>query len=163
MSDPNRALLVDMDGVLYQGEKLIPSSREALEWLNAEGVPHLFVTNTTSRPRRALGMTRYWQAEDGLKLDTGPFVAALEYACGRKATIVGKPAPAFFEAALNQLGVSAAQAVMVGDDIRGDVGGAQDAGIDGLLVKTGKFRPEDLDGEIRPDGVLGSIAELPQW
>ncbi len=50
-----------------------------------------------------------------------------------------------------------------GDDIRGDVGGAYQAGIRGLLVRTGKFRPEDLDGDVRPDGVLDSIADLPDW
>lgn len=52
---------------------------------------------------------------------------------------------------------------MVGDDIVGDVGGAQRAGIAGVLVRTGKFRPGDLEGEIKPDGLLDSIAELPKW
>ncbi|HAC33696.1 MAG TPA: TIGR01458 family HAD-type hydrolase, partial [Gammaproteobacteria bacterium] len=55
------------------------------------------------------------------------------------------------------------QVVMVGDDIVGDVGGAQQAGMHGVLVKTGKFRAQDLDGEVNPDSVLESIAELPQW
>ena len=52
---------------------------------------------------------------------------------------------------------------MIGDDIRGDIGGAQSAGIRGLLVRTGKFRPRDLPGEIQPDGVIDSIASLPEW
>jgi len=53
--------------------------------------------------------------------------------------------------------------VMIGDDIRGDVGGAQAAGLAGVLVRTGKFRPKDLEGEVRPDAVLDSVADLPQW
>ena len=77
--------------------------------------------------------------------------------------MLGKPARPFFDAALSQLGAGAAQTAMIGDDIRGDVQGAQAAGLRGLLVRTGKFRPEDLDGDIRPDAVLGSIAELPDW
>ena len=58
---------------------------------------------------------------------------------------------------------SAEETLMIGDDIRGDVGGAQQAGIPGLLVRTGKFLPEDLNGDIRPDGLLDSIADLPEW
>jgi len=52
---------------------------------------------------------------------------------------------------------------MIGDDIRGDIGGAQGADIRGLLVRSGKFRPQDLRGEIQPDGVIDSIADLPAW
>jgi ribonucleotide monophosphatase NagD (HAD superfamily) len=51
---------------------------------------------------------------------------------------------------------------MVGDDVENDVLGAQAAGLTGVLVRTGKFRAEDLrraSGE--PDVVLGSIADLP--
>jgi len=109
----------------------------------------------------ALGMTRYWKAADGISLDVGPFVVALEHAADRNAVVLGKPAPEFFRAALGQLGVP--EAVMVGDDIRGDVGGAQAAGLAGVLVRTGKFRPEDLAGEVTPDAVLDSIADLPSW
>jgi phospholysine phosphohistidine inorganic pyrophosphate phosphatase len=52
---------------------------------------------------------------------------------------------------------------LIGDDIGADVGGAQAAGLKGALVKTGKFRPTDLEGTIRPDVVLDSIADLPRW
>jgi ribonucleotide monophosphatase NagD (HAD superfamily) len=77
--------------------------------------------------------------------------------------VLGKPAPPFFEAALAGLGAAPDEALMVGDDIRGDIGGAQTAGIRGLLVRTGKFRETDLGGPIRPDAVIGSIADLPDW
>ena len=45
---------IDMDGVLYQGERAIPGAREALDWLTSHSLPYLFLTNTTSRPRSAL-------------------------------------------------------------------------------------------------------------
>ena len=77
------ALLIDIDGVLYEGERPVPGAAEAIYWIQDKAIPHLFLTNTTSRPRRA-------------------------------------------------------------------------------LVRTGKFRPEDLAGDIRPEFVLDSIAELPQ-
>jgi HAD superfamily hydrolase (TIGR01458 family) len=111
----------------------------------------------------ALGMTRYWQAEDGLRLDVGPFVAGLEYATGIKPTVMGKPSTTFFQTALEIIRCSASETLMIGDDIRGDIGGAQGAGIEGLLVRTGKFRPQDLQGKIKPIAVLDTIADLPRW
>lgn len=254
-----KAILFDLDGVLYESGRAIPGAREAVEWAKGCGIPHLFVTNTTSSPRRALagklgrfgiaveeariltpavaaarwlrehvvgevalfvieetladfadlpevredaehgasavvigdlgeswdfatlnrafrllmaeprpvlvalGMTRYWLAEDGMRLDVAPFVAALERAVGIEAVVLGKPAAPFFEMALEILGVRAGEAVMVGDDIRGDVQGAQSAGLRGVLVRTGKFRPGDLEQGIVPDAVLDSVADLPAW
>ncbi|MBK9131148.1 MAG: TIGR01458 family HAD-type hydrolase [Gammaproteobacteria bacterium] len=252
-------LLIDLDGVLYEGDHAIAGAAEAVTWCREQGIPHLFLTNTTSRPRRALvpklarigiaaeaaeilappfaaalwlrqhgagrcalfvasvtleefaslpvmdpeyndhpaavvigdlgqewsferlneafrllmseprpqlialGLTRYWRAADGLQLDAGPFVKALEYASGIDAIVMGKPAAAFFEMALGVLGTSAADTWMIGDDIRTDIAAAQHAGIHGLLVRTGKFRPQDLELGIVPDGVLPSIAALPAW
>jgi phospholysine phosphohistidine inorganic pyrophosphate phosphatase len=110
----------------------------------------------------ALQKNRYWETEDGLSLDAGPFVASLEYATGREAEVMGKPSAAFFELALGELGVSANQAAMVGDDVEADVGGAMDAGLSGILVRTGKFR-EDLVSEsgIEPTATVDSIADVP--
>lgn len=117
----------------------------------------------TRPPLVALGMTRYWRAEDGLRLDAGAFVRALEYAAGRTAVVLGKPDPAFYATAVEGLDLTAEQVVMVGDDIRIDVDGAQRAGLAGVLVRTGKYSPSDLEGEVVPDAVLSSIADLPQW
>ncbi len=252
-----QALLFDMDGVLYNGSVPIPGASQSLAWVRQQKIPHLFVTNTTSRARPvlveklksldiftvedqifsppratalwlrtqergpvalfvppathsefdgfpilpshaetgaryvvvgdlgrlwtfdtlnrafrllqsnpeaeliALGLTRFWQAEDGLRLDTAPFVAALENATRRKALVFGKPAEAFFAAAVAKLGVPAGEVLMVGDDIEVDVTGAQKSGLKGALVRTGKFRPIDLTGSFHPDFVLGSVADLP--
>ncbi len=110
----------------------------------------------------ALERDRYWRDTDGLALSAGPFVAALEYAAGVTAEVVGKPSPAFFRLALADLGVQAERAVMVGDDVATDIGGAKIAGLAAVLVRTGKFRPEALAASpVAPDRVLGSIADLP--
>lgn len=106
----------------------------------------------------ALQKNRYWQKEDGLSLDAGPFVAALEYASGKEATVVGKPERAFFEAALHELGLEAGEVAMVGDDAEADVAGAKAAGLLGVQVRTGKYRPGAAGGA---DLVVESFAHLP--
>jgi phospholysine phosphohistidine inorganic pyrophosphate phosphatase len=110
----------------------------------------------------ALSRDRYFRQGDRLALDAGPFVAALEYAAGATAAVAGKPSPAFFEAAVRSLGLSADRSVaMVGDDLWSDVQGAQRAGLQGWLVRTGKFREEALQGSgIAPDRILASVADL---
>jgi len=97
-----------------------------------------------------------------LTLDVGAFAAALEYASGRAARLAGKPAPEFYAWALSELGATAAEAAVVGDDLESDVGGAQKAGMAGILVRTGKFLPEELAASnIRPDALVDSVADLP--
>jgi phospholysine phosphohistidine inorganic pyrophosphate phosphatase len=111
----------------------------------------------------ALGMTRYWKAADGISMDVAPFVAALENASGREALVFGKPAAAFFHAAAERLGVAAGEILMVGDDIESDIAGAQSAGMQAALVRTGKFRGLDLEGPVKPDALLDSVADLEEW
>ncbi|MCC7354273.1 MAG: TIGR01458 family HAD-type hydrolase [Anaerolineae bacterium] len=109
----------------------------------------------------ALGMSRYWLAADGYRLDVGPFVAALAYASDAKPVVLGKPDAEFFRLVLADAGVSpSSQALMVGDDIQTDVGGAQMAGLRTALVRTGKFVEADLSRGIVPDVVLASVADL---
>jgi len=251
-----RGILFDLDGVLYNGDQPIAGAAGAVAWVRERGIPHLFVTNTTSRgteviaeklrrfgvpavandiltpPRAtaewlasqprgplalfvppktrgefagfdvlpddaetgaayviagdfgegwdfrslnrafrllqanpaakliALGMTRYWQAPDGLRLDTAPFVVALETAAGRRAIVLGKPSREFFDAAVARLGLPHEDVLMVGDDIRTDIAGAQAAGLKAALVRTGKFRESDLSEGIVPNFILNSVASL---
>src|SRR6266496_3558286 len=216
---PVNGLLIDLEGTVYEAGKAIPGAREALAELVRRDLPHVFVTNTTSRPRRALvselaaigidvkperifaapvaareylkargwlrchllvrpavledldgiesddaspravvvgdigeefsyerlnrafrlllggaelvtlARNRFYRAADGLVLDQGPFVAALEHASGKEAILVGKPAPSFYRAALTALGLPASQVAVIGDDIEAEVGGAQAAGM----------------------------------
>jgi HAD superfamily hydrolase (TIGR01458 family) len=110
----------------------------------------------------AMHRNLYWRTAEGDQLDGGAYVRALEEAAGVEAVVCGKPAAPFFEAALEDLGLPREEVAMVGDDVVNDVLGAQAVGIRGVLVRTGKFRPEDLertDGS--PDHVIDSIADLP--
>lgn len=105
---------------------------------------------------------RYWQTGNALSLDIGAFVAGLEYAAAVKATLVGKPATAFFESACASLAVPPAQVLVVGDDIESDIGGAQRAGCRGVQVETGKYRAALAQrSQISPDYQIPSIAALP--
>jgi HAD superfamily hydrolase (TIGR01458 family) len=103
---------------------------------------------------------RYWLGKTGLELDAGPYVAALEYATNVKAIVSGKPSPGFYLGALSELGIAGPSgAAMVGDDLWADVAGAQGAGLQGWLVRTGKFRQDVLEKSgVKPDRVLDSIA-----
>lgn len=231
-------VLLDLSGVLYEGQHTLAGAREALQRLREAGLPIRFLTNTTRKTRQqllqelerldldvrpdelftaaqaaadtltsrgltpllvvheqlrpdlarfegaqanavlvadaaegfeygllneafrllidgapllAVGRNRYFKEGDQLSLDAGPFVAALEYAAGVEAEVVGKPASAFFQAALDSLGCAAEDTVMVGDDVDSDVNGALAAGIAALLVRTGKYRDGD-DEAVKPGG-----------
>jgi len=91
----------------------------------------------------AMGNNRYFQEPDGLSLDIGPFVSALEYATGQQALVLGKPASAFFHQAVASMGLEPEEVMMVGDDILADVVGAMEAGLQATLVRTGKYRSGD--------------------
>jgi HAD superfamily hydrolase (TIGR01458 family) len=248
-----RAVLIDLDGVLYVGEEPIAGAVQAVRRLRGAGLALRFVTNTTAHSRDtthqklvrlglpvesgelvtpavlavqhcrerdyeqvalimneevkrdfaplhetndqadaviigdlgpafgydvlnrafrqvmdgaeliALQKNRYWMRADGLSLDVGPFVAAIEFATGREAYIVGKPARAFFEQVLAAVDVDATAAAMVGDDIESDIGGALGAGLAAILVRTGKYREDRVhESGIQPTHVVDSIADLPR-
>ena len=247
-----RALLLDLDGVLYVEDEPVAGAREAVAQLRERGLALRFVTNTTSRPRDAilerlhrlgfevgpdelstpaalavdrcstqghrramllvrddvkqdfagveeaerevdavivgdlgdafgyavlnrafrqlidgaeliaLQRNRYWMTPDGLSLDVGPFVAALEYAARTDAFVVGKPARGFFATILASIPAEPGEAAMVGDDVESDIGGALDAGLDGILVRTGKYREDALRASgLQPTAVVDSIADVP--
>jgi HAD superfamily hydrolase (TIGR01458 family) len=129
-----------------------------------DALNHVFRLLQSGAPLVAMHRNIYWQTKDGLSLDAGPYILGLEQAADVRATVVGKPARAFYDQALADLGVSTDSAVMVGDDIEADVRGAKEAGIAGILVRTGKFREIDLESPaVAPDAVLDSIAALPGW
>lgn len=113
---------------------------------------------------RLVAMSRglYWRTSEGLQLDSGPFVTGLEQAAHTEAEVVGKPAGAFFASVVARLGVPAAAALMVGDDVDNDVLAAQRCGLTGVLVRTGKYNARALAAApAAPDFVIDSIAGLP--
>jgi HAD superfamily hydrolase (TIGR01458 family) len=110
----------------------------------------------------AMGRNLYWRTEAGLQLDAGSFLIGLEQAAGVTAEVTGKPAAAFFATVVEALGATPHQAVMVGDDIEADVLAAQRHEITGVLVRTGKYRPDAVQSaSAEPDHVIGSVADLP--
>jgi HAD superfamily hydrolase (TIGR01458 family) len=252
MLESVRAVLIDLDGVLYVEQTPVAGAVQAVQRLRAGGFPLRFVTNTTAHSRdRTLGKladlglaveppelvtpaalavqycrgrghrrvalimnqevkrdfadldeaadrvdavivgdlgpafgydvlnhafrsvmdgaelialqkNRYWMRADGLSLDVGPFVAAIEFAAGRDAYVVGKPARGFFDQVLTSLGVAANAAAMVGDDIESDIDGALRAGLAAILVRTGKYREDRVrESGIKPTCVVDSIADIP--
>lgn len=224
------AILLDLDGTVSIGDRLVPGAAGAITALRRSGLPVRFGTNTTRMSRtslveriRRLGVeleveevltasrtASSWLGKTGLRSlslcvpetayadfahftiddvspqavvigDLGPewdverlnrafrhimegaeFVAALEYATGREATIVGKPSPAFFRGAAESMGVDLPDVAVVSDDITTDVAGAQACDAAAVLVRTGKFGEGDLSGgSPKPDLVLESMASLP--
>lgn len=108
----------------------------------------------------SMGRGRYYKETDGLKLDVGVYMKALEYACDIQAEVVGKPAKMFFQSALAEMGIEPHQAIMIGDDIVNDVGGAQQSGMRALQVRTGKYRPcDEHHAEVKADGYVNNLAE----
>ena len=155
----------DMDGVTLVDE---PEDADVMVMGGASSafsydtVNRIFRKVADGAPLVAMHRNHYWRTSRGLELDGGAYVAGLEAAAGVIATVCGKPAPAFFDAALELLGLAAGRAAMVGDDITNDVLGAQASGLTGILVRTGKFRESDLlQGKDKPDHVVDGLADVP--
>lgn len=111
----------------------------------------------------AIHKNRFWQTEHGLQMDIGGFVDALEYASGAKAMIIGKPSPEFFQIALDDMALQPSEVAVIGDDIDVDVGGGQQVGLNGILVRTGKYRQSYTESSsIKPNFIIDSIADLPK-
>jgi HAD superfamily hydrolase (TIGR01458 family) len=109
-----------------------------------------------------LHKNRWWQTTRGPLLDAGAFVAGLEYATGVEATVLGKPSPSYFAAALDALDAEPELTWLVTDDAEEDVPGARLFGMRTALVRTGKFRPESLESaSVSPDIVVSSLAQFP--
>jgi HAD superfamily hydrolase (TIGR01458 family) len=110
----------------------------------------------------AIHKNPYWMTPNGITLDAGAFVAALEYATNRTAVTIGKPSSEFFETAAASMGVGLSDVIMIGDDLSTDVAGAKAVGATAVLVRTGKYREEDLTASaVKPDSVVDSIRDLP--
>lgn len=112
-------------------------------------------------PLWVMGTNRYFREPDGLSLDIGPFVRALEYAADIRAENFGKPDPRLFHAAVADLDLPPDQVLMVGDDVAGDVDGARAAGLGACLVRSGKYRKGDERRAEHPgSGLADSLADI---
>ncbi|HEY4385679.1 MAG TPA: TIGR01458 family HAD-type hydrolase [Ktedonobacteraceae bacterium] len=136
----------------------------AEELLSYEAMNHAFRLLMDGAVLLAMHTNLYWRTSAGLQLDSGPFVRALELASGKQATVLGKPNAAFFQQALRLLDLPASEVLMIGDDLENDVQGAQQAGLRGAFVVTGKHSADSpLLSRIHPEVILPSIVDLPAY
>ena len=111
----------------------------------------------------ALQKGLYWFSPEGMFLDCGAFVTLLESAAGKTAKVMGKPSEMFFKLALDSLQLSPSEVIVVGDDITSDIVGAQTMEMQSILVKTGKFKSDQLEAPVaEPTWVLADVSELAQ-
>jgi HAD superfamily hydrolase (TIGR01458 family) len=166
------AIVEDLDGIELVGENadavLVGGADESPETntsvFSYMNLARAFAELDMGAELYCLHKGRWWQTSRGPLLDGGAFVAGLEYAAGVEATVLGKPSPAYFEAALEAVDADPELTWMVGDDIEADVAGAQRHGMRTALVRTGVFRPDAVEESgIMPDVILSSIAALPAW
>ncbi len=149
------------DAVLLGGCDETTEPNQVFSWMN---LGRAFAELQMGAELYCLHKNKWWQTSRGPLLDAGAFVTGLEYATDVDATVLGKPSPAYFAAALDALGAEPELTWMVTDDVEADVRGAQLFGMRTALVRTGKFRPETLDSSgIVPEIVLSSLAQLPDW
>jgi len=152
---------MNVDAVLVGGADEGEETGRIFSYLNLNRAFHELIAGADLY---CLHKNRWWQTADGARLDAGAFVAGLEYAADIEATVLGKPSTPYFAAALEALDAEAGLTWMVGDDIENDVVGAQKHGMRTLLVRTGKFRPDEVErSRVQPDGIVSSIAQLPDW
>jgi HAD superfamily hydrolase (TIGR01458 family) len=149
------------DAVLLGGADETPETNLVFSYMN---LARAFAELELGADLYCLHRNRWWQTARGPLLDAGAFVAGLEYAAGVEAVVIGKPSPSYFTAACEALDADPTMAWMVGDDLESDIGGAQALNMRTVLVRTGKFRPDEVEASrIRPDGIVSSIGALPDW
>jgi HAD superfamily hydrolase (TIGR01458 family) len=151
----------DAEAVLIGGAGETEETNRVFSYMN---LARAFAELELGAELYALHKNRWWQTSRGPLLDSGCFVAGLEFAADVEATVVGKPSTPYFAAALEALDADPEMTWMVGDDIEADVSGAQQHGLKTALVRTGKFRPDTVErGTVMPDAILSSIAAFPEW
>lgn len=132
---------------------------DAAEDFTYDTLNRAFQLCQTGAPLIGIGYNRYFKLDGELLLDAGPFIRAIEFAASVEATILGKPSVEFFNQVLASTDAQPNETLMIGDDVFGDVEGALHAGLEGCLVRTGKYQSGD---EHRIEGrfsVVESVVE----
>jgi HAD superfamily hydrolase (TIGR01458 family) len=136
---------------------------DARDGLNYASLNKAFQLCQQGAPLIGIGMNKYFKDEEGLKLDAGAFIHALEWASDTQAIIMGKPGKAFFDQVVASTAYSPEQCLMIGDDVIGDVKGAINAGLKAVLVKTGKFQESDIQQLPQEATMINSVLDLPEY
>jgi HAD superfamily hydrolase (TIGR01458 family) len=154
------ALREDFHGLTAGGRRAVVIADAAHEF-TYEKLNEAFRSIEHGAEFLALAANRSFRDAGGhLSLDAGAFVAGLEYATGQRARVLGKPSPDFFHLAVTDMGLSPQDAVMIGDDAEFDVSAAIKAGLRGILVRTGKYKPGAEERiEPKPDAVAGDLQD----
>ncbi|MBU2706805.1 TIGR01458 family HAD-type hydrolase [Zooshikella marina] len=116
---------------------------DARDQLNYQSINKAFQLCMEGSLLIGIGKNKYFKDKQGLMLDSGAFIHALEWAANTQAIIMGKPSYTFFTQAVRSTSCSPNECLMIGDDVECDVIGAINAGLGGCLVRTGKYQPED--------------------
>jgi HAD superfamily hydrolase (TIGR01450 family) len=103
---------------------------------------------------------RLYMYRRGPAIAVGPILKAVEYGAEKRGFAVGKPHPLMFETAMERTGCSKKQTVMIGDQEDTDVDGANNAGIDSILVLTGVF---DGNTKTRAKAIIDSVDRLAEY
>src|SRR4029450_13262923 len=151
----------EADAVLIGGADETDETNRVFSYMN---LARAFAELEAGAELYCLHKNAWWQTSRGPLLDSGAFVAGLEYAAGVEATVLGKRSPTYFLAPLEAVDAAPERTWMIGDDIEADIRGAQLHGMRTALVRTGKFRPDAVEQSgVMPDAILSSIADLPDW
>lgn len=102
----------------------------------------------------------YFQHAGETRLDSGAYTLALEQATGKPAIVTGKPSTVFFQQIANTMSLPLEDIVVVGDDLSTDIWGANQSGIDSILVQTGKYTAGLRHPQATPTDVMQSIADI---
>lgn len=94
------------------------------------------------------------------ELDAGSWVQMLERASGVNAVYIGKQYSYVFNLTLEGMKLEKSEVIMVGDQVITDIIGAINFGIKSILLKTGEFKKEDLNDQIKPDYIFNSLNEI---
>jgi HAD superfamily hydrolase (TIGR01458 family) len=150
--------LVGPDGAPDAGVVVIGGAEHELTYARLNHVYRLLLNGA-----KLIAMHRNvaWRTEEGMTLDSGPFIEAIGKAAGARITTIGKPSPAFFRQAIRDIVLPAGRLAMIGDDARNDIAPAQRLGMTGILVRSGK--PVTVADEAAARVTLDSLADLPGW
>lgn len=96
--------------------------------------------------------------------DCGSFAQMIEHATGRLPYFIGKPRPAIAELAMEKMGCSKEETVLIGDRLYTDIACGVNAGITTCLVLSGEATKKDLEeSDVKPTFVCRDIGEIYEY